>query len=159
MYNMIRCIADLTEKQRNAVFSDSMITDFDESLSFAIIKGEDVLGYVLLKAYSIDESLKIEHRPSFPISQFACEILRIRPLVGENDTAITLSLLKTTLNRVEMWYNKDNEYFKYLWGVFSQEGDAHFFADTMNCDISKCLLGTDTMKFIIFRELDNDMCG
>lgn len=49
---MIRCIADLTEKQRNAVFSDSMITDFDESLSFAIIKGEDVLGYVLLKAYS-----------------------------------------------------------------------------------------------------------
>ena len=102
MYNMIRCIADLTEKQRNAVFSDSMITDFDESLSFAIIKGEDVLGYVLLKAYSIDESLNIEHRPSFPISQFACEILRIQPLVGENDTDITLSLLKTTLSRVEM---------------------------------------------------------
>ena len=155
----MRCIADLTEEQRNIVFSDSMIADIEESLSFAIIEGEKVLGYSLLKVKSIDESLFIENRPSFPISQFACEILRIKSLVRERYTDITLSLLKATLNRVEMWYNKDNECFKYLWGVFSREGDAHFFANAMYCDISRCYLGIGTMKFIIYRELDNDMFG
>jgi hypothetical protein len=152
---MIKYFNELTDEQKNAIYSDCMIANFDKSLSFALVKEGEVTGYVLLRKNIIPQNIKIQPPIQFDSSENACEIIRVKSYV-QPDLEILLSLLKHTSNRIEMWADKEEGPFNYFWGMLNKEEDANFYANCLDCEISKCLIGSDTVHHLIYRKLLND---
>ena len=74
---MIQRFADLSQEQKNKIYSDSMVADIDEHLSFAIIEEEVVIGYALLRTQQLDLTWNIRPPLPFDVHQFAFEIVII----------------------------------------------------------------------------------
>ena len=152
---------DLTNKQKEFIYDKCMTGDFNQILSFAIVDDkQEVIGYALLQENSIDGSISPNPVITFDIKQYACEIIRIgvADTFQSKDATVIDRVLKEILNKVESWVDPENGCFRYYWGSFGINDPACAYADALDCSVSKYLVGSNTVRYIIYKQLVSAYC-
>ncbi len=153
--NRIIAFKDLRESSQNLILGSSMVSDLDIRLSFGLVDDNNsLLGYSLLKPDSIDSNIEF-HIDGFDKSEYACRIIELKEM-GNNNPHIFALLCKYTIERVQIWNDKDKGAFKYLWAIPKDSYDVCYMANCLDCEQVDFLEDEYTKKTIIYNIFSKD---